>query len=74
MSEVKVLATKKEWSFAEACRRGLELLVDRYPSEIEAVESDWVVPPAIKGGWKVTSDEELNRLRFEDQEPEVKCL
>ena len=33
----------------------------------EAGRSDWELPPAIKGGWKVNSDEELNHLRFEDQ-------
>ena len=45
--ELKQLSEEKEWSLAEAVRRGVELLLRSYPRERSA---SWELPPAVPLG------------------------
>ena len=55
---VKQFAAEREVSLAEIIRRGIEMLLDRYPSAGEP-NTDWSLPRVDGGGLKV----ELGDLR-----------
>lgn len=47
--DVKALAAEKEWSLAEALRRGAELLLQSYPKERDSRE-EWQMPEPMHLG------------------------
>jgi hypothetical protein len=66
---VKQLAEQKEWSLAEAFRRGAELLLQRYPSPQPA---PWIPPKPRHLGWRGLSDAEVHAAAVADMEPPIK--
>jgi hypothetical protein len=52
------LAQAKEISLAELARRGIETILDQYPTP-EAIEAEWTPPRVRSGGVKVS----LERLK-----------
>jgi hypothetical protein len=70
-ARIKELAEKKEWSLAEAFRRGAELLLQRYP----APESTAWTPPAPRHlGWRGLTDEQVHAAAIADMEPGVDSI
>jgi len=66
-AEAKALAERKEWSFAEVVRRGLEYMteVNRHGLDEHDSKNGWSFP-TIKGGGPVTRAEvrdAINELR-----------
>ena len=51
----KVFAAQRELSLAEVTRRGLELFLDRFPSN-ESAHGAWLLPCVDAGGIKVSLD------------------
>lgn len=62
----KRFGADKEMSLAEMTRRGLELLLDRYPSQEKKESHDWK-PPTFKSGLKV-DPLKLRDILAEEQE------
>lgn len=48
-ADLKRLADSKEWSIAEAVRRGVELLIHAYPPP-DATPAAWTLPSAVDLG------------------------
>lgn len=61
----KSFAAERELSLAEVTRRGLELFLDRFPSNPSATGS-WELPIADCGGMKVPL-ESLKDIAFEEE-------
>jgi len=55
------VAEAKEISVAELARRGLELILEQYPSP-EALGKEWELPLVTGMGWRNLSDEEIKAL------------
>jgi hypothetical protein len=62
----KQFGSDREMSLAELTRRGLELLLDRYPTPANKGFKAWTLPQ-INGGLKV-SPEKLRDILDEDRE------
>lgn len=62
--ELKRLADAKEWSLAEAVRRGVELLLRAYPSD-PASPAEWSLPEPIALGEPLASVEDWRGLANE---------
>ena len=65
-ARVKQLAKRKEWSLAEAFRRGAELLLQQYPAPRS---SPWTPPKPRRLGWKGLTDAEVHAAALADMEP-----
>lgn len=65
----KRVAAEREVSLAELTRRGLELLLARYPST-PPTEKEWQLPKLSGGGLKVKL-EDLREVMFDDYEQRV---
>ena len=63
--KAKRFSREREMSLAEVVRRGLELLLDRYPSE-PASAAPWVLP-TFDGGSTLVPLEDLKQLAYEDE-------
>jgi hypothetical protein len=48
-AEIRALCAAKDWTLAEAMRRGAELLVHAYPREVDPV-GDWQLPVPARLG------------------------
>ena len=67
-ARIKELADQKEWSLAEAFRRGAELLLQRYPSpQLEP----WAPPAPRRLGWRGLTDAEVHAAAIADMEPRI---
>ena len=55
------VAEAKEISLAELARRGLELILDQYPSP-EAIRQEWQLPLLSGMGWRGLDDTEIKLL------------
>lgn len=62
--ELKRLAEAKEWSLAEAVRRGVELLLRSYPSET-ASPGEWCLPEPMALGEPLAPVEDWRALANE---------
>jgi hypothetical protein len=60
----KTFAAQRELSLAEITRRGLEMFLDRYPTE--PPKGEWKMP-CIKGGGISVPLSELKDLAYEDE-------
>jgi hypothetical protein len=69
--EAKRLAQEKEWSLAEMLRKGLEDLIERYPSTAYAKNPQWSIPSSAMVGWQGLSDIELKNSAFKDSESRI---
>jgi hypothetical protein len=67
-ARIKELADKKEWSLAEALRRGAELLLQRYPAP---QSTSWTPPTPRRLGWMDLTDAEVHAAAIADMEPRV---
>lgn len=67
-AKIKELADKKEWSLAEAFRRGAELLLQRYPAPGSA---SWTPPAPRRLGWRGLTDEQVHAAAIADMEPRI---
>jgi hypothetical protein len=67
-ARIKELAEKKEWSLAEAFRRGAELLLQRYPAPGSA---SWAPPKPRRLGWRDLTDAEVHAAAIADMEPRI---
>lgn len=67
---LKKVAEAKEWSLAEAVRRGAELLLRAYPSPSPASES-WFPPKPRRLGWRGLGHAEVREAAVVDAEPVV---
>ena len=63
--KAKRFSREREMSFAEVVRRGLELLLDRYPSEPASAEP-WVLP-TFDGGGLLVPLEDLKQYAYDDE-------
>lgn len=52
------VAEAKEISLAELARRGLELILDQYPSP-KAIREEWRLPLLSGMGWRGLNDEQI---------------
>jgi hypothetical protein len=66
--DLKRLARAKEWSLAEAVRRGIELLLARYQSPVPR-SVPWRPPVSATVGWRGLTPGELRGAALEDMEP-----
>ncbi len=55
------VAEAKEISLAELARRGLELILDQYPSP-EAIRQEWTLPLLSGMGWQGLDDAGIKAL------------
>ena len=62
-AEAKRVANEREMSFAEVVRRGLEIVVDRYPPLRSAGE--WHPVKPMRLGWRGLSADQLRELAYE---------
>jgi len=67
-ARIKDLADKKEWSLAEALRRGAELLLQLYPAP---GSTSWTPPPPRRLGWRGLTDAEVHAAAIADMEPHI---
>jgi hypothetical protein len=67
-ARVKKLAERKEWSLAEAFRRGAELLLQQYPHP-ESVKEPWSLPKPRRLGCRPLNAAQLRDLARSDEEP-----
>jgi hypothetical protein len=67
-AKIKELADKKEWSLAEAFRRGAELLLQRYPAP---GSTSWTPPAPRHLGWRGLTDAEVHAAAIADMEPAI---
>lgn len=65
--DLKQLARAKEWSLAEAVRRGVELLLARYHSPGPKTAA-WHAPVSATVGWRGLSPEQLREAALDDME------
>jgi hypothetical protein len=64
---VKLLCSEREMTLAEAARRGMELLLERYAPPSPAPRVAWQLPKINGGGIRVPL-EELKNVAASDQE------
>jgi hypothetical protein len=69
-ARVKQLAKQKEWSLAEALRRGAELLLQQYPAP-RSVQQPWTPPKPRRLGWQGLTDAEVHAASLADMEPSI---
>jgi hypothetical protein len=69
-ARVKQLAKQKEWSLAEALRRGAELLLQQYPAP-RSVQQPWTPPKPRRLGWQGLTDAEVDAASLADMEPSI---
>ena len=69
-ARVKQLAKQKEWSLAEALRRGAELLLQQYPAP-RSVQHPWTPPKPRRLGWRGLTDAEVHAASLADMEPSI---
>jgi len=67
---LKNYAKQREWSLAETLRRGVEQLMDAYPSN-PAPTSAWQPPKARDLGWKNLTDAQIKDAIYDDMEPRL---
>lgn len=68
-AKIKELADKKEWSLAEALRRGAELLLQRYPAP--SGSTSWTPPTPRRLGWRGLNDAEVHSAAIADMEARI---
>jgi Arc/MetJ-type ribon-helix-helix transcriptional regulator len=66
--DLKRLAKSKEWSLAEAVRRGVELLLARHPLPVDRT-APWRPPVSATVGWRGLNPRELRDAALDDMEP-----
>lgn len=59
--ELRALAEEREWSLAEAIRRGAEMLLRSYPSVRDPMDS-WALPEPLHLGEFLSGPEEWREL------------
>ena len=64
---LKKLARRKQWSLAEALRRGAEALLERYPESVSEAPVPWQPPRSADAGWRGLDAAEL-RDQARDEE------
>lgn len=64
--QLRSLAKQREWSWAEAFRRGVELLLRVYPETANRPPVAWTPPTSNRVGWKGLSANELRDVGFAD--------
>ena len=70
IQELRVFAKQREWSLADTCRRGAELLLQVYPeSPPGPPAAAWTPPSSARAGWKGMSAEDLREAVFAEADP-----
>ena len=69
--QVKAFAAQREWSLAETFRRGVEQLLERYPSQ-RTHPDDWTIPVCPDAGWMGVPAGEIRDVAFRDTEPTIR--
>ena len=66
--EMQQLARAKEWSLAEAMRRGAEALLKVYPAFKEKKTAAWKLPEPLENKLLIHDPERMKEMMFEDYE------
>jgi hypothetical protein len=69
--ELRSFAKQREWSLAEAFRRGAELLLQVYPEPQAKPKIAWSPPTSSRAGWKGLTAEQLRDAAFADGDPKM---
>ncbi len=70
-AEIKDFSRRREWSLAETFRRGAELLLQVYPEDSSATDTEWKPPVSGAVGWKGLSPGQLRDQAFSDGDPRL---
>ena len=65
--DLKQLARRKQWSLAEALRRGAEAMLERYAEPAQDESVDWLPPTSSNAGWRGLDAIQLRDLAREDE-------
>ena len=72
IQKLRALAKQREWSLAEAFRRGAELLLEVYPEQpAMSATSGWTPPTSSHVGWRGLNADELRDAAFADADPRL---